>query len=194
VVDHRWADRNWTVASALRERRFWLLFLMLILANIASQMILVHQVAFLVDGGFDRLLAASIAGLVGLFSVGAKIGWGWVSDRLGRELAYSLGLSCMLVAVATLIGTRLTPFPLLPYLFALAFAMAYGTLTPLGPAISADLFTGPHFGSIYGVVGIAIGLGSALGAWFAGHVFDVTGSYFFAFGTAAASSLLSISV
>ncbi len=194
VVDHQWASRSWTVASALREQRFWMLFLMLVLANVASQMILVHQVAFLVDGGFDKLLAASIAGLVGLFSVGAKIGWGWVSDRLGREVTYSLGLSCMLVAVAALIGTRLTTFPLLPYLFALTFAMAYGTLTPLGPAISADLFSGPHFGSIYGVVGIAIGFGSAMGAWFAGYVFDVTGSYFFALGTAAVSSVLSIAV
>lgn len=194
VVDHEWTSRKWTVASALRERRFWLLFLMLILANIASQMILVHQVAFLVDGGYDRLVAASIAGLVGLFSVGAKIGWGWVSDRLGREVTYSLGLSCMLITVAALVGTRLTTFPLLPYAFALAMAMSYGTLTPLGPAIAADLFTGPHFGAIYGVVGIAIGMGSAIGAWFAGYVFDVTGSYFFAFGTAAASSLLSIAV
>jgi sugar phosphate permease len=194
VVDRQWASREWTVGSAVREPRFWLLAAMLMLANTATQMILVHQVAFLVDGGLDSLLAASVAGLVGLFSVGAKIGWGWVSDRLGREMTFTLGLSCMWVAVAALIATRLTSSALLLYLFPLAFALAYGTLTPLGPAIAADLFTGPRFGSIYGAAAISQGLGSASGAWFAGYVFDSTGSYFIAFGIAAVCSFLSVIV
>lgn len=192
VVDRAWANRVWTAASAMRTRRYWLLFAMLVLNTLASQMIFVHQVAFLVDGGYEKLLAASIVGLVGLFSVGTKIGWGWVSDRIGRELTYSLGLSCMWVAIACLLGTRLSTFALLPYLFSLAFALAYGVATPLGPAIGSDLFAGPHFGSVYGTLGIANGLGSAIGAWLAGYIFDLMGSYFIAFGFAVVSSLLSI--
>jgi len=194
VVDRDWAEREWTVGSAMRTGRYWLLFSTLVLNNIATQMIFVHQVAFLVDGGYDKLLAASVVGLIGLFSIGTKIGWGWISDRLGREVTYTLGVSTMTVAVATLISTRFIPSPLLIYVFALAFAMAYGVATPLGPAVGADLFTGPRFGAIYGTIGMANGLGSALGAWFAGYVFDVTGSYFIAFGVAAASSLVSASV
>ncbi len=193
VVDRRWAARAWRVSSAMKTRRYWMLFVMLVLNNIATQMIFVHQVAFMVDGGYEKLLAASVVGLVGFFSIGAKIGWGWVSDRLGRELTYTLGLSTMTLAVAALIGTRFVAFPLLIYLFALTFAMAYGVATPLGPAVGADLFTGPRFGAIYGTIGVANGLGSAIGAWFAGYVFDVTGSYFFAFACAAGSSLLSVS-
>ena len=193
VVDRDWAEREWTVGSAMRTGRYWLLFSTLVLNNIATQMIFVHQVAFLVDGGYDKLLAASVVGLIGLFSIGTKIGWGWISDRLGREVTYTLGVSTMTVAVATLISTRFIPSPLLIYVFALAFAMAYGVATPLGPAVGADLFTGPRFGAIYGTIGMANGLGSALGAWFAGYVFDVTGSYFIAFGVAAASSLVSAS-
>ncbi len=192
VVDAKWTGRDWTVASAMRTYRYWMLFVMLILNNIATQMIFVHQVAFLVDGGYEKLLAASVVGLVGLFSIGAKIGWGWVSDRLGREVTYSIGLSTMTVAVAALIGTRFSTFPPLIYIFALAFAMAYGVATPLGPAVGADLFTGPRFGAIYGTIGMANGLGAAIGAWFAGYIFDATGSYFTAFAVAAGSSLLSI--
>ena len=192
IVDARWAEKDWTVSSAMHTRRYWLLFATLVLNNIATQMIFVHQVAFLVDGGYEKLLAASVVGLVGFFSIGTKIGWGWVSDRLGRELTYTLGASMMTVAVASLIGTRFVTLSLLIYLFALAFAMAYGVATPLGPAVGADLFTGPRFGAIYGSIGMANGLGSAIGAWFAGYVFDVTGSYFFAFAVAAGSSLISV--
>ncbi len=165
---------------------------MLMLNNLATQMIFVHQVAFLVDGGYEKLLVASVVGLVGLFSVGTKIGWGWVSDRIGRELTYTLGLGCMWVAVAFLLSTQMSSLSLLPYLFSLFFALAYGVATPLGPAIGSDVFAGPHFGSVYGALGIANGLGSAIGAWLAGYVFDVTGSYVLAFGFALVSSPLSI--
>ncbi len=192
VVDERWAGTPWTVATALRTRRYWMLFATMALANIATQMIFVHQVAFLVDGGYDKLLAASIVGLVGLFSVGAKIGWGWISDRLGREITWSLGLSATLAAIFLLGMTRYAPSLLLTYLYAMVFALGYGATAPLTPAVSADLFAGSRFGSIYGTLAIANGLGSATGAWFAGYVFDLTGSYLTAFGTGAACSLLSI--
>ncbi|MHB0868760.1 MAG: MFS transporter [Chloroflexota bacterium] len=192
VVDREWAGRDWSVATAMRTRRYWLLAAMLVLNNVATQMIFVHQVAFLVDGGYDRLLAASVVGLIGFFSVGTKIGWGWVSDRLSREVTYTMGLSAMLVAVSALIGTQVVSFGPIVYVFALAFALAYGVATPIGPAVGADLFMGRRFGSVYGTLGVANGLGSAIGAWFAGYVFDATGGYLFAFGCAAGSSLLSI--
>ncbi len=192
VVDEKWARTPWTVGRALRTRRYWMLFATMALANIATQMIFVHQVAFLVDGGYDKLLAASIVGLVGLFSVGAKIGWGWISDRLGREITWSLGLTSTLVAIALLSLTRFVPSLALTYLFAIVFALGYGATAPLTPAVSADLFAGSRFGSIYGSLTIANGLGSATGAWFAGYIFDVTGSYLIAFGTGAACGLLSI--
>ncbi len=192
VVNPEWANREWTVGSAVRTRRYWLLFAMLVLNNVATQMIFVHQVAFLVDGGYDRLLAASIVGFTGLLSIGAKIGWGWVSDRVGREVTYTLGLSTLILAVALLAATRLAALPWLVYLFSVTFAVGYGVATPLGPAVGADLFAGRRFGSIYGTLGFGNGLGSAAGAWFAGYVFDVTGGYLPAFACAALSSLLSM--
>ncbi len=57
---------------------------------------------------------------------------------------------------------------------------------------TADLFAGRHFGAIYGFVCIGQGLGGALGAWVAGYVFDVTGSYHAAFALAAVSFLCSV--
>lgn len=192
VVDHQWASREWTLPMAATTGRYWLLLALAALANVGPQMIFVHQVAFLTDGGYDRLLAASITGLVGLFSVGAKIGWGWVSDRLGREVTYSVGCGILAAAAAMLLATPGAPFPLLVYLYSVTFGIGYAVTSVLVPAASVDLFASRHFGTIYGTVNLAGGIGSALGAWFAGYVFDVTGSYFFAFASAAITSILSV--
>ncbi len=192
VVDRGWAERAWTVASAVRTPRYWFIFLMLGTGNIAAQMIMVHQVAFLVDGGYDKLTAASVAGLVGLFSIFAKIGWGWVSDRIGRELTWTLGFAALVIGIGCLVATRLVSFPMVVLLYAFAFAMGYAVAPPIGPAAAADVFAGRRFGSIYGSLGIGNGLGSAGGAWSAGYIFDVTGSYYLAFGVAAVASVLSI--
>jgi predicted MFS family arabinose efflux permease len=45
------------------------------------------------------------------------------------------------------------------------------------PAAAADLYGGPGFSTIYGTLYAIICVGLASGAWFAGQVFDTTGSY-----------------
>jgi MFS family permease len=192
IVDHKWAGTPWTVGIATRTRRYWMLFLTMALANVTTQMIMVHQVAFLVDGGFDKMLAASIVGLVGMFSIISKASWGWVSDRLGREITWSLGLSNTVIAIALLVSTRYLSVPVVVYFYSLFFAFGYGATAPLTPAVSADLFAGRRFGSIYGTLGVANGLGSAIGSWLAGYIFDVTGSYLPAFAVGGAAAIASI--
>lgn len=192
VVDKDWAARSWTIGSAVRTRRFWLLFVMLGTGNIAAQMLMVHQVAYLVDTGYDRLFAASVMGLVGLISVGGKFGWGWASDRLGREVTWTLGFSCLIVGIGLLAVTRAAQAGFVVYLYALMFSLGYAVAPPLGPAAASDVFSGRKFGSIYGILGVGNGLGSAGGAWSAGFIFDLTGSYLLAFAVAAVAALLSV--
>ena len=191
VVDQEWASRPWTLGLAMRTSRYWFLCTLKFVGNIAVQMIFVHQVAYLVDGGYDRMQAASVVGLIGLLSVGGKILWGWTADNIGREVTYTMGAACILAGIGLLVVTRMVDFPPLLYLYAIVFALGYAVSAPLWPAATSDLFAGPRFGSIYGFVGLFAGLGSALGSWFGGYVFDLTGSYVFAFGVAAGASVLS---
>jgi MFS family permease len=155
VVDREWASRDWSIRSVIRTRRYWGIFAMFSLGNITVQMIFVHQVAFLIDGGYDRLLAASIVGLIGFISIGGKIGWGWISDQIGRELTYTLGIVFLLTGIALLIMTRVVAFPPLIYFFTVAFALGYAVAPPLGPAVVTDLFAGRNFGSIFGTLALA---------------------------------------
>lgn len=191
VVDLGWASRAWSVATAIRTSRFWLLTGNFAFGVLTIQMLWVHQAAYLVDGGFDRLLVASALGLSGLVSMPGKLLWGMVGDRFGREITYTLGATIMVAAIALLILTRFFPIVELMFIFSIVFAVGYAVTGPVSPVAAADIFGGKNFGTIYGVMCISNGVGSAFGAWLAGYVFDVTGSYFVAFGTAMASSSLS---
>lgn len=194
VVDAEWASREWTVGAAARTARCWLLAGVKLLGGIATQMIFVHQVVYLVDGGYDRVLAASIVGLIGLLSVVAKVFWGWAADNIGREMTYTFGCAAMVLAVGLLALARVAPFPGILYVYAMVFAIGYAVSAPLWPVVTSDLFAGRHFGSIYGFINIFNGFGNALGAWLGGYVYDVTGSYTVAFGVAVVAKAASAGV
>ncbi|OGA39558.1 MAG: hypothetical protein A3G24_23800 [Betaproteobacteria bacterium RIFCSPLOWO2_12_FULL_62_13] len=191
VVDPEWASREWTVGTAARTTRCWLLAAVKLLGGIATQMIFVHQVVYLVDGGYDRMLAASIVGLIGLLSVAAKILWGWAADNIGREMTYTIGCAAMLLAVGLLGLARVVPSSGILYLYAVVFALGYAVSAPLWPIVTADLFAGRYFGSIFGFITLFSGFGNALGAWVGGYVYDLTGSYTIAFGVAVAAKAAS---
>ena len=191
VVDREWASRDWTVGMAARTARCWLLAGVKLLGGIATQMIFVHQVVYLVDGGYDRMLAASMVGLIGLLSVVAKVFWGWAADNIGREVTYTLGCAAMVLGVGLLALTRVLPFSGILYLYAVVFAIGYAVSAPLWPVVTSDLFAGRHFGAIYGFINIFNGFGNALGAWLGGYVYDLTGSYAIAFAVAVAGKAAS---
>ena len=191
VVDAEWAGREWSVRAAARTTRLWLLAGVKLLGAIATQMIFVHQVVYLVDAGYDRMLAASIVGLIGFLSVVAKVFWGWAADTIGREMTYTLGCAAMVLAIGLLAAAGAAPSSGILYLYAVVFAIGYAVSAPLWPVVTADLFTGRHFGSIFGFVNVFNGFGNALGAWLGGYVFDVTGSYAIAFGVAVAGKAVS---
>jgi MFS family permease len=78
----------------------------------------------------------------------------------------------------------------LPYLYALLIGLGYAVTAPLTPAIASDLFGGPRFARIFGLLHFTNSLGGAAGAWVAGAIFDATGSYAFALPIAAGMALL----
>ncbi len=177
VLDRAWAEREWTVATALRTHRFWLLFVTLMLASIATQTWMVHQVALVVDAGFDPLLAASVFGLMGVTASVGKIIWGVVSDVMSREWSYTIGSLATGAGILILVWLTLAPQPWMLLAFAILFGIGQGTIAPLFSGVSADIFQGQNYGSIWGMAFIGVGIGTAVGPWLGGYAFDVTGNY-----------------
>jgi len=153
-------------------------------------MLLVHQVAYLVDHGVSPLAAASVSGVVGLASIVGKTAWGTLSDRTGREVAYTLSFSCVVAGVGALVLAGWYPATLMPYVYGVLIGLGYAGTAPLTPAAASDLFSGPGYSVIFGSLHFLLCLGAAVGSWGAGKIFDGTGSYEAALWTALAAALL----
>jgi len=180
---------NWTLSAAIRTPHFWLLFAVYLFTGLGSFLVSLHQLAFAVDVGFDKLYAAGVLGIGSFLAIGGTIVTGTLSDYIGREwsaiLAY--GISIIGVVCALLITSPDQHFLL--WLHACFFGLTWGARGPAITAKTADLFPGGRLGTILGVITIGSGIGSAVGSWAAGWIFDVSGSYRLAFVLSIAAYL-----
>ena len=172
---------GWTLAEAIRTPHFWLLFAVYLFTGLGSFLVSLHQLAFAVDVGFDKLYAAGVLGIGSFLAIPGTILTGTLSDYIGREwsaiLAY--GFSIFGVVCALLIVSP-DQHGLL-WLHACFFGLTWGARGPAITAKTADLFPGAQLGTILGVITIGSGIGSAAGSWGAGWIFDLSGSYRLAF-------------
>jgi MFS family permease len=175
------AGTGWTLRQAMRTPHFWLLVLVYMFTGLGSFLVALHQLAFAVDIGFDKLYAAEVLGLGAFLSLPGVIITGTLSDYIGRELSavVTYGTSIFGVICALLITSP--DQHLLLWLHSCFFGLTWGARGPAITAKTADLFPGPNLGTILGMITIGTGVGAAAGSWMAGFVFDTTGSYRVAF-------------
>lgn len=190
VIDEQWVSQPWTVRRAIRTKPFWLLGLSFFLGNMITQSIFTHQVVFFVDHHLDPLVAAYIAGIVGIVSLGSKILWGVLSDIIGREITYTVGIIFSIFGMITLTLFHFFPSQNLSYFYSVFFGIGYAVTAALPPLITADFFEGRSYGGIFGSLMIFVGAGGAFGVWFAGFIHDQTGNYVPVFIMMAVSAFL----
>ena len=114
---------------------------------------------------------------------------GAVSDLIGRRAALAVSLALQALSFVGLALPTGAPSLLLA---AALYGFAYGAVTALMPAIVADFFGPAHAGSLVGLIFGIAGPTAALGPLLGGLVFDLTRSYAWAFGGAAALNVLAL--
>ncbi|MFH1940637.1 MAG: MFS transporter [bacterium] len=172
--------RDWTLGNALRTSRFWFLFFIFFFTAMVFQGTLIHQVAHVVNKGFSAEIGAFFLGLAGIIGSAGRIFFGYLSDKLGRERAFSIGVGCAFFGILSIIALR-PGYGSLLYGYAILFGLGYGSIPTILASRTADLFQGTQFGKIFGFLAIAIGLGGATGSWLSGKIFDLFASYLIAF-------------
>jgi MFS family permease len=182
-------DHDWTVKDAVRTRHFWLLFAVYLCTGLGSFLVSLHQLAFAVDVGFDKLYAATVLGVGSFLAIAGTIFTGTISDYIGRERSAILAYGISIVGVVCALFITGPQQRWLLWLHACFFGLTWGARGPAITAKTADLFPGRHLGAILGVITIGSGIGSAVGSWAAGWIFDISGSYRIAFLLAIASYL-----
>jgi MFS family permease len=191
IVDLAWTSIDWTVSRAIRTGRFWWIALGYFCALFAWYAVQVHQTKYLVEIGFSPLVAAWALGIVSVVAIPGQIGLGALSDRVGREWIWSAGCCGFAVCYAALIALEDIPSRALLYLMVTSQGfLGYALTSVMGPIV-AEIFEGPHYGSIFGTITIALIAGGAAGPLVAGVIHDVTGSYKPAFILAGACCVIS---
>lgn len=179
----------WTVSKAMRTSAFWGLFAAYFFTSVAAYSVLPHSVAYLIERGFDPLVAAGAFGFTGLLSVPGILGVGWMSDRFGRRQTATLTFLSTILGIVLLIAVSAWPSLVLVYGFVLFFGLMQGVRGPIIVAMVATLFSGGGVGAIYGTLSLAMGLGAAIGSWTSGALYTLTGGYVASFVLAIAGAL-----
>jgi MFS family permease len=160
----------------MADSRFQMLALCHGTAVMASLMAFVHQVPYAIDTGIEKIAAASSLGAVGFAGLAGQFFFGWVSDRIADpKYSAALGYAVMAVGMILLLQTRTVEMLIV---YAMVFGFGYGCLGPLLPIIAADRFGRQTMGAVFGLlIFFVVGVGGALGPLLGGLVYDLTGSY-----------------
>jgi MFS family permease len=192
VVDAAWAAVDWTLGRALRTSRFWWLALGYFFGLFGWYLVQVHQTKYLVEIGFSASEAAWALGWVSFAGVPGQIALGQLSDRVGREVVWTIGsFGFLLTYIALLLLPAAPSMPLLIFMVLMQGLLGYGVTSVFG-AIPAEIFEGRNYGSIFGMLMLVSISGGAFGPWVAGIIHDQTGSYALAFWLAIGAGFVSV--
>ncbi|MAE05279.1 MAG: MFS transporter [Nitrospinota bacterium] len=182
---------DWTLARAIRNRAFWLLFMSGIFQGASFSIVGVHQVAHMVDVGITTIMAAWLLGFMAILRALSGIAGGWIGDLVGRRWTFAAASAIGLSGVLCLMFVSADRW-MLVYPFVLLYGIGAGARGTSFVSLKADIFPGKSFGRILGFSQLGAGLASGLGPWFAGYIFDVTGSYQWAFVLVLVMNMLSL--
>jgi len=177
----------WDLRAAIATGAFWAMFGVFFTTSIAAYAVLPQSVAFLIERGFDPLLAAGSFGLIGVMSTFGILAMGALSDRIGRLKAATLSYFSSFIGLFSLLMVAFWPSLALVYSFVFFFGMMQGARGPLVVAMIPVIFKGGNVGAIFGAMSLGQGIGGAVGSWTSGLLHDLSGDYIVSilFGIAA---------
>ena len=176
--DHS-AGLQQSVGEALREafgyRSFRLLMAGYFVCGFHLVFIGVHLPSYLKDNGMGPSVATTALALIGLFNVFGTYGAGVLGKHFANRhiLAAIYALRSLVIALFALLP--LTPWSV--YLFASAMGLLWLSTVPTTNAIVANIFGVKYLSMLGGFVFLSHQVGSFMGAWLGGKLYDTTGSY-----------------
>jgi predicted MFS family arabinose efflux permease len=163
------------LSRAIRHPSFVLLTLGFFVCGFQVAFLTVHMPPMLVEKGIAPQLAAWSIGIVGLFNIIGAYSSGIIGGKYSRR--YSLTILYLLRSIV------MTTFFLLPItslttvLFAACMGLLWLSTVPLTMGL-VTVFCGTRYmAMLYGIVFFSHQVGSFLGVWLGGRLYDQTGGY-----------------
>ena len=173
------ADSQQTMSNALKEalahRGYVLLTIGFFVCGFHVAFITVHFPAYVRDLGLSAETGAYAIALIGLFNIAGS----FLSGAYGQYRSKKDGLSVIYflraIAITALLFAPKTDFTI--YLFAAAMGILWLSTVPLTTGIVAQVFGIRYMATLFGIVFFSHQLGSFIGVWLGGFLYDRIGSY-----------------
>lgn len=135
----------------------------------------VHLPAYLVQCGLTPEAGSWAIAIIGLFNIAGSLTAGYFGGKLPKQLMLAAIYFSRAVAIGLFMLFPVTE--LSAYLFAAAMGFLWLSTVPLTAGLVSAFFGARYMGMLYGVAFFSHQLGSFVGVWLGGYVFDLTGSY-----------------
>ncbi|MEN9886386.1 MAG: hypothetical protein RL758_964 [Pseudomonadota bacterium] len=172
-------QRDQSIAQALREAfnypSFQLLMAGFFVCGFQVVFIGVHMPSYLKDKGLPPEVASYALALVGLFNVLGTYVAGSLGQRMPKRFILSFIYFARSVAIVVFLLAPLTPTSV--YVFSAVMGTLWLSTVPPTNAVIAQIFGVAHMSMLGGFVFFSHQIGSFMGVWLGGLLYDKTGSY-----------------
>jgi MFS family permease len=163
------------LSEAFGDRNFQLLTAGYFVCGFQLAFIGVHMPSYLKDRGLTPGVATTALALIGLFNVFGSFVAGLLGGRLPKRYVLSGIYTLRSLAIIAFVLAPLSPWSV--YLFASAMGFLWLSTVPLTNGIVAEIFGVRYLSMLGGFVFLSHQVGSFLGVWLGGRLYDATGSY-----------------
>jgi len=161
--------------EALHHRGFVLLTLGYFVCGFQVVFIGVHLPAYLADHGLAPHVAVTALALIGLFNIVGTYTAGLLGARMPKRYILSFIYTARAVVITAFILLPLSSLTV--YAFAVALGLLWLSTVPPTNGIVAQIFGVRYLAMLSGFAFFSHQIGSFLGAWLGGRLYDATGSY-----------------
>jgi MFS family permease len=183
---------NQTIRQALNEalahRGFLLLTSGFFVCGFHIAFMTVHFPAYVSSIGLDAKTGAYAIAIIGLFNIGGSLMAGVMGQRLSKPYLLSFIYFARALIIFWLLFAPVSNTTI--YIFAALMGSLWLSTVPLTSGIVAQVFGMRYMATLFGIVFLSHQIGSFIGVWLGGWIYDATGAYTRMWWAAAVLSML----
>jgi len=166
-------------AEALREafahKGFLLLTAGYFVCGFQLAFMTVHFPAYITDRGFSANVGMSALALIGLFNIFGSYGAGALGQRYPKKYLLSLIYFARALVIAVFLALPVTELSI--YVFSATLGLLWLATVPLTSGLIGHVFGVAYMSTLTGIAFFSHQVGSFIGVWLGGYLYDHTGSY-----------------
>ena len=163
------------LGEAMSHRGYVLLTVGFFVCGFHVAFITVHFPAYVTDLGLSPRVGAYALSIVGLLNIAGSFMSGAIGQRFSKKTSLCVIYFARAVVITALLMAPVSEATI--YLFSAAMGLLWLSTVPLTTGIVAQIFGLKFMATLFGVVFLSHQLGSFVGVWLGGVLYDRTGSY-----------------